>query len=83
MIYGKRDWIRRIPIKVAIGIKDNEVIFGPEDTVKNKVKKYAIVVPGDLPANEVAKKIQKKLKTKVQLERITKTIPYGKGKLIT
>jgi len=83
MIYGKRNWIRRIPVKVSIGIKDNEIIFGPEDTVKSKVKKYAVVVPGDSPANEIAKKIQKKLKTKIQLERITKIIPYGKGKLIT
>ncbi len=82
MIYDKRNWIRRIPVKVVVGVKDNEVIFGPEDMVKSEVKRYAIVVPGDLPANEIAKKIQKKLKTKVQLERITKIIPYGKGKLI-
>ena len=82
MIYGKRNWIRRIPVKVAIGIKDNEVIFGPEDMVKNKVKKYAVIVPNDLPAHEIAKKIQKILKTKIELERIIKIIPYGKGNVI-
>lgn len=82
MIYGKRNWIRRIPVKVAVGVKDDEVIFGPESLVKNKIKKYAVVVPGDSPANEMAKIIQKKLKAKVELERITKVIPYGKGKVI-
>jgi len=82
MIYGKRNWIRRISVRVAVGVKDNEVIFGPEDTVKNKVKKYVVIVPDDLPAHEIAKKIQKILKSKIELERITKIIPYGKGKVI-
>jgi predicted ribosome quality control (RQC) complex YloA/Tae2 family protein len=82
MIYGKREWVRRIPVKVAIGIKDNWIIFGPEDMVKNKVSKYVQVIPGNDQAYEVAKEIQKILKTKIELERITKIIPYGKGRLI-
>ena len=51
--------------------------------VEKRVKTYAIVVPGDMPANEIVKKIEKKLKINIELERITKIIPYGKGKLIT
>jgi predicted ribosome quality control (RQC) complex YloA/Tae2 family protein len=82
MIYGKREWIRQIPVKVAVGVKDNEVIFGPENMVKNKVKEYAIVIPDDSSSNEVAKTIQKKLKTKIELERLARIIPYGKGKVI-
>jgi predicted ribosome quality control (RQC) complex YloA/Tae2 family protein len=83
MIYGKREWIRRIPVRVAVGIKDDEFYFGPEDMVKNRVKKYVIIVPDDLPANEIAKKIQNIFNTKIELERITKIIPYGKGKVIS
>lgn len=82
MIYGKRNWIRRIPVRVVIGIKGNEVIFGPEDTVKKKIKKYVIIIPENTPANEIAKKIQKKLKTKIELEEITKIIPYRRGKVL-
>jgi predicted ribosome quality control (RQC) complex YloA/Tae2 family protein len=83
MIYGKREWIRRIPVRVAVGIEDNKVIFGPENMVKNKVKKYVVIVPNDAPANEIAKKIQNIFNAKIELERITKIIPYGKGKVIS
>jgi hypothetical protein len=82
MIYGKREWIRRIPVRVAVGIKDDKIIFGPEDMVKNKVRKYVVIIPDDSQAHEIAKEIQKKLKTGIELERLSKIIPYGKGKLI-
>jgi predicted ribosome quality control (RQC) complex YloA/Tae2 family protein len=78
MIYGKREWIRRIPVKVAIGIKDNEIIFGPEDVVSKKTSTYVVVVPGNIPANEIRKEIEKRFKTKIEVERL---IPYGKGEL--
>ena len=82
MIHGKREWVRQIPVKVAVGIKENEVIFGPEDMVKKKVSNFILIVPGDKPANEVADKIQKTLKTKVEKEKIVRIIPYGKGRLL-
>jgi predicted ribosome quality control (RQC) complex YloA/Tae2 family protein len=82
MVYGKREWIRRIPVRVAIGIKDDEIYFGPEDTVKNRIKNYSVIVPGDFSANVIAEKIQEVLNTKIELGRITKIIPYGKGRLL-
>ena len=82
MIYGKRNWIRRIPVRIAIGIKDDEIIYGSEDMVKNKVKNYVIITPNDSPAYGIAKKIQKILKAKIELEKVKKIIPYGRGKLI-
>ena len=78
MIYGKRNWIRRIPVKIAIGVKDSKLYFGPEDMVKIRTSNYVIVIPGDTPAHEIGKEIQRKLKTKVEVERV---IPYGKGEL--
>jgi predicted ribosome quality control (RQC) complex YloA/Tae2 family protein len=82
MIHGKREWIRRIPVRVAIGFKENEVIFGPEDVVKKKINEYVIIVPDNSSVNEIAKEIQKKLKTKIELDKLSKIIPYGKGKVI-
>jgi len=78
MIYGQRNWVRRIPVKIAIGVKDNRVVFGPEDMVK-KISKYVVVIPGDTPAHEIGKEIQKILKTKVEVERV---IPYGRGQIV-
>jgi len=42
-----------------------------------------IIVPGELSVKEITKKIQESLKTKVELEKISKFIPYGKGNVIT
>jgi len=79
MIYGKREWIRRIPVKVAIAVEGNEICYGPEDMVKRRTSKYVVVIPGETPAHEIGKKIRKKLKKRVEFERI---IPYGKGQII-
>lgn len=78
MIYGKREWVRRIPVKIVIGL-DDELYYGPEDMVKKKTLKYVIIVPGDIPAHEIEKKIREKLKTKVEIESM---IPYGRGQLL-
>ena len=81
MIYGKREWVRRIPVKIAIGL-DDEVYYGPEDLVKKKVSKYVTIVPGNKPAYEIADEIRKKLKSKIVKEKIVRIIPYGKGLLL-
>jgi len=82
MIHGKREWVRQISVKVAVGIKENEVVFGPEDVVKKKINEYVIIVPDNSSVNEIAKEIQKKLKTKIELDKLSRIIPYGKGKVI-
>lgn len=82
MIYGKRNWVRRIPVKVAIGIKDNEIYYGPEDMVKRQTSNYVVIVPGDTPAHEIAASILKKFRAKIKLEEIEKAIPYGKGEIV-
>jgi predicted ribosome quality control (RQC) complex YloA/Tae2 family protein len=82
MIYGKREWIRRIPVRVAVGIEDDKIIFGPVDLVEKKVNKYVIVTPGEQPVNELATEIENKLKLKVEVNKIERIIPYGKGKIV-
>jgi len=77
MIYGKREWVRRIPVKITIGVND-KVYYGPEDVVKRKTSNYVIIIPGDTPAHEIGKKIRQKLKIKDEVERL---IPYGRGTL--
>lgn len=81
MIYGKRNWIRRIPVKIAVGVKKGELYFGPEDMVKRKTSNFVTIFPGDTPANEIALKIIEKLRLDVEPEKIRKIIPYGRGEV--
>ena len=81
MIYGKREWIRRIPVKIAVGIKDNEFYFGPEDTVRKKTSNYVMISPGNIPANELALKIIEKFKSDIEPAKIERIVPYGRGEL--
>jgi hypothetical protein len=81
MIYGKREWVRRIPVRVAIGIKDDELYFGPEDVVKEKTSKYVTVLPGNVPANKLAVKIIEKFKSDIEPAKIERIVPYGRGEL--
>jgi predicted ribosome quality control (RQC) complex YloA/Tae2 family protein len=81
MIYGKRNWVRRIPVRVAIGAKNDEFYFGPEQTVKRKTPNFVIISPGNIPANELALRIIEKLRCGIKPENIVRIIPYGRGEL--
>jgi predicted ribosome quality control (RQC) complex YloA/Tae2 family protein len=81
MIYGKRNWVRRIPVQIAIGFKKNELYSGPKSMVKEKTSNFVNVYPGNNSANEIALKIIEKLKIEIKPEKISRLIPYGKGEL--
>jgi len=81
MIYGKRNWVKRIPVRIAIGVKKDELYFGPEDMVKEKASKFVIIFPGNITANELAIKIIERLGLDVEPEKIRRIIPYGRGVL--
>jgi len=81
MIYGKRNWARRIPVKIAVGVKKGELYFGSEDMVKRKTSNFVTIFPGYTPANEIALKIIEKLRLGVQPEKIRRIIPYGRGEV--
>ncbi len=77
MIYGKREWVRRIELKVAIGIVDNEVVYGPESVVSSKIKDYILVRPGEEDVYDFLKN-----KFGSLAEKVKRVIPYGKCSLI-
>jgi len=52
MVYGKRNYIRAVPLKLAIGVEIIEnkyytVIVGPESLVRGRSIAYFLLVPGD------------------------------------
>ncbi|MEM5793206.1 MAG: NFACT family protein [Candidatus Aenigmatarchaeota archaeon] len=80
MIYGKREWIRQIPVKISIGLKDGEIVSGPPSMVKNFCKNYIEIKPGDKDAKALHELIKKKIP--IGLEELQKILPYGKGDLV-
>ena len=98
VVSGKRNWMRGVPLKVAMGVvvKENgEISFvgGPVDAVKAKAKAFVIVVLGDQSGKELFKrvlrvlaaKMPKELREKVlkaSVEEIREFIPYNKGRVL-
>ena len=95
-VNGKRNWMRNVPLKLAIGVVQDEktrFVGGAVDAVQAKTKNYVTLVPGDETGKEFLKKILQALTLKLpkeQREKISKTsiehvrefVPYTKGRLV-
>jgi hypothetical protein len=96
MISGSKNFVRGVPLRVAIGIKidDKELIIlgGPVGAMANQTEAYVEIVPGDKKSSQLAKQIRHKLArkisedlkkdiTQIPLEEFQRFIPSGKGKI--
>jgi hypothetical protein len=77
MIYGKREWIRRIEMLLAIGVYEQKIIYGPISAVKAKTSKYIVITIGEENINEAFNRYFGEL-----AEYAKKAIPYGKCKIV-
>jgi predicted ribosome quality control (RQC) complex YloA/Tae2 family protein len=97
VVYGKRNWLRNVPLKLAIGLiyKDSNwtIIGGPVSAVKANANYFVIVIPGDLKGKELLKLVMSSLivklprniqekASKISIEQIREFIPYTKGRII-
>ncbi|HEX9262507.1 MAG TPA: ribosome rescue protein RqcH [Candidatus Bathyarchaeia archaeon] len=95
-VVGKRNWLRNLSLKVAVGIFEDEdglrFVGGPVNAVKTKTKVYVVLGPGDLMGKEILKKIfqalavklskeQREEIVKASLEQVRELVPYTKGRL--
>jgi predicted ribosome quality control (RQC) complex YloA/Tae2 family protein len=92
-VVGKRNWMRNVPLRTAVGITLNEetcFVGGSIDAVRAKTKNYVILVPGDYTGKEFLKQILKSLMLKLpkeqrekagktSIEQIREFVPYTKG----
>jgi len=92
-VVGKRNWMRGVPLKVAIGITLNDepgFVGGPVDAVKAKTKAYVVLLPGDYMGKELLQRIlrsltlklpkeQREKSGKTSIEQIREYVPYTKG----
>ncbi|MEM2102531.1 MAG: ribosome rescue protein RqcH [Candidatus Bathyarchaeia archaeon] len=97
MIYGKKNYLRKVPLQTAIGVVPKEegkakVIGGPKDAIAKQTNYYVEIFLGDLSSGALAKTVRTLLSQKVPkelretvlllpLEEIQKFIPPGKGKV--
>ncbi|MDK2383585.1 MAG: NFACT family protein, partial [Candidatus Korarchaeota archaeon] len=61
MVYGKRNYIRGVPLRLALGVEDHagypRIVVGREETVAQRARIYAVLAPGSLKPGEAAEKI--------------------------
>jgi predicted ribosome quality control (RQC) complex YloA/Tae2 family protein len=95
-VVGKRNWMRSVPLKIAVGVVEGEqsrFVGGPVEAVKAKTKAYVALVPGDEAGKELFQRIlqalmlklpkeQREKVGKAAIERIREFVPYGKGTLV-
>jgi predicted ribosome quality control (RQC) complex YloA/Tae2 family protein len=96
MIRGKKNFVRNVPLRVAVGIKVEEktvlAIGGPVEAISSQTKVYLEIVPGEQKSSQLAKKLRHSLSKKVPedlvrtvtgipLEDFQRVIPLGRGKI--
>jgi predicted ribosome quality control (RQC) complex YloA/Tae2 family protein len=94
-VIGKRNWMRGVPLQLAVGVIEGEklgFIGGPVEAVKAKTKTYATLVPGDVSGkkflNQILQALMLKLPKeqrekvgKAPIEQIREFVPYTKGRI--
>jgi len=94
-VNGKRNWMRNVPLKVAIGVVGGEktrFVGGAVDAVKAKTEAYVTLVPGDVVGKELLNQVlqaltlqlpkeQREKVGKAAIERVREFVPYTKGRL--
>jgi predicted ribosome quality control (RQC) complex YloA/Tae2 family protein len=93
---GKRNWMRGVPLRLAVGLieSDDEERFigGPVDAVKEQTKLYIALVPGDLEGKDFLKQLLRSLTLllprekrekmgKTSIETVREFVPYTKGRI--
>lgn len=95
-VNGKRNWMRNVPLRLAVGVIENgEVGFvgGPVEAVKAKAKTYVLLETGDFAGKELLKQVLRALMLKLpkeqrekvgkaSIERVREFVPYAKGRVV-
>lgn len=94
IIRGSKNYVRHVPLQVAIGIKIEKeypmVIGGPPKAVMKQTDIYVKIVPGNQTSSKLAKQMKNVLSKQVpqdmrrkileiSMEEIQRFIPLGKG----
>ena len=96
MLYGTKNYIRRVPIELAVGvILEDEYaipISGPPSAVTTQTEYYVRVMPGDLKKGQLVKEVLNRLKglvpeeqsvlvSQIPQEDMMRVLPAGSGRI--
>ncbi|MFQ6094918.1 MAG: ribosome rescue protein RqcH [Candidatus Bathyarchaeia archaeon] len=97
MIYGKRNYVRNVPLEVAIGIKKENgairIIGGPVEAIRKHADLYVRLTRGRKKSGRLAKEIIHRLAemapaaerreiNNISIDEVQKFIPFGRGELL-
>lgn len=83
IIRGSRNYIRAVPLLVAVGVVDYEgerIMAGPVQAVQKYTDNYSVIKPGFTKKEEISRGILKKINTEnqVTLDDVVRVLPSGK-----
>ncbi|OPX60242.1 MAG: hypothetical protein A4E25_00527 [Methanobacterium sp. PtaB.Bin024] len=83
IIRGTRNYLRGIPLKIAVGIVDYEgerIMAGPQEAVSKYTNNYVVLKPGFTKKEEIARSVLKKIDPDhiLTLEDVIRVLPSGK-----
>nr|WP_319374609.1 ribosome rescue protein RqcH [uncultured Methanobacterium sp.] len=83
IIRGSRNYLRGIPLKIAVGIVDYEgerIMAGPVESLAKHTDNYVVLKPGFTKKEEIARSVLKKIDPKriLTLEDVIRVLPSGK-----
>lgn len=87
IIRGKKNYIRGVPLQLAVGIVDYQgerIMAGPLNALKKHADNYVIIRPGYTKKETVAKEILAKIDKNriINLEDLIQVLPPGKCEII-
>jgi len=83
IIRGTRNYVRAVPLFVAIGVVDYEgerIMAGPLSAVSKYTDNYAVIKPGFTKKEEISRKILKQINVDniITLDDVVRVLPSGK-----
>jgi len=79
MVYGRKNTLTA-ETKLAVGLKDSNIIGGPVDSIRAQTDNFVVISQGTEKASDAAKKIKKKLGAG-EIDEIIRMLPAGGCKI--
>src|SRR3989338_179955 len=81
IVYGKSNYVAN-KVNLAVGVtKEKAIMSGPLEAIKKNCEKYVVLKQGDEKVSSIAKKINYKLGSGLDLDEIIRNLPAGSFKL--